>query len=77
MKAIKDILTVVNPISGNSTKEDIITKIIEYCNTDNYSLTIYETTGKDDIASIQDLIKENEIDRILVVGGDGTIKMFL
>ncbi|HBY67769.1 MAG TPA: diacylglycerol kinase, partial [Flavobacteriaceae bacterium] len=75
MKAIKDILTVVNPISGNSTKEDIITKIIEYCNTDNYLLTIYETTGKDDITNIQNLIQENTIDRVLVVGGDGTIKM--
>ena len=75
MKAIKDILTVVNPISGNSAKEDTITNIIAYCGTDNYSLTIYETTGKDDITNIQNLIQENTIDRVLVVGGDGTIKM--
>tara|TARA_R100001369_G_C3324603_1_gene169493 strand:- start:1574 stop:2464 length:891 start_codon:yes stop_codon:yes gene_type:complete len=75
MKAIKDILTVVNPISGNSAKEDTITNIIAYCGTDNYSLTIYETTGKEDIKNIQNLIQENTIDRVLVVGGDGTIKM--
>ena len=75
MKGIKDILTVVNPISGNISKENIITEIIDHCNTDQYALTIYETTGKDDISSIKQLIDENNIERVLVVGGDGTIKM--
>jgi len=75
MKAIKNILAVVNPISGNTAKEDIITTIIERCNDGNYKLIIYETTGEKDVSSIQAQIKEHTIERILVVGGDGTIKM--
>ncbi|RFN60156.1 diacylglycerol/lipid kinase family protein [Marixanthomonas ophiurae] len=75
MKAIKNILVVVNPISGNTSKEDIITTIIERCNNDRYQLAIYETTGENDISSIKEEIIDHKVERILVVGGDGTIKI--
>ena len=75
MKVIKNILLVVNPISGNTDKENIITSIKNYCSQNDFSLEVYKTTGEDDITSIKKIVTDNNFDRTLVVGGDGTIKM--
>ncbi|MDT0293282.1 diacylglycerol/lipid kinase family protein [Mesonia ostreae] len=66
------ILLVINPISGDSNKESLISSIKQRTSS---KIEIFRTTGKDDIKKIKNLITENELERILVAGGDGTIKL--
>ncbi len=65
---------VINPISGNTDKQPIIDMAQEFMPPES-KLTIYRTTGKEDVAKLQKKIKDFGPERILVVGGDGTIKM--
>ena len=66
------ILLVVNPISGDSDKGPILDLVKESTTS---SLEILKTTGEGDIKNIQNLITSNKFERILVAGGDGTIKL--
>lgn len=71
----KNILFVVNPISGDLDKSDLIESVQEFADTNNVDLEVYETTGKNDVKKIQDLYNKYSPERIVVAGGDGTIKM--
>lgn len=66
------ILLVINPISGDSDKGPILNLLRENITT---GFEIFKTTGEGDIKKIQNLITSNEFERILVAGGDGTIKL--
>ncbi|MGV9003233.1 diacylglycerol/lipid kinase family protein [Flavobacterium sp.] len=68
-------LLVVNPISGDVDKTEISNKIIAYCDASNFKLIIYETGGDNDESKILKLYEEHQPDRVLIAGGDGTIKM--
>ena len=71
----KNILLVVNPISGDLDKSDLINTVQEFSIANNFNLVVYETTGENDFAVIQSLYEEYNPERIVVAGGDGTIKM--
>lgn len=71
----KNILFVVNPISGDLDKSALIDAVEEFATTNHFDLEVYETTGKNDLRAIQFLYNESEPERIVVAGGDGTIKM--
>lgn len=71
----KNILFVVNPISGDLDKSDLIAAVEEFAATNHFDLEVYETTGKNDLRAIQSLYDETAPERIIVAGGDGTIKM--
>ncbi|MEP6931001.1 MAG: diacylglycerol kinase family protein [Flavobacterium sp.] len=71
----KNIIFVVNPISGDLDKSDLIDAVNEFSMTHGSNLIVYETTGEQDIKAIHSLYKEYEPERIIVAGGDGTIKM--
>src|SRR5690606_41906605 len=43
--------------------------------TGSINLTVYETTGKDDESTIKNLYKLHHFERVLIAGGDGTIKL--
>lgn len=75
MGSQKKFLFVLNPISGGSDKADMQDVVKDYANAEGITLIEYETTGEDDEAKILKLYKEHNPDRILVAGGDGTIKM--
>jgi len=66
------ILLVINPISGDSNKDPLV-RVIKKSTTSN--IEIFKTTGEDDIINIKKLISNNDFERILVIGGDGTIKL--
>jgi len=68
-------ILVVNPISGDVDKAEILNKIKDYCKEINKALLIYETTGQNDESHILNLYNKHQPDRILIAGGDGTIKM--
>jgi diacylglycerol kinase (ATP) len=71
----KNIIFVVNPISGDLDKSDLIETVSEFSAANHFDLEVYETTGKSDIAAIKKLYNQYKPERIIVAGGDGTIKM--
>ncbi|WP_163398302.1 diacylglycerol/lipid kinase family protein [Flavobacterium fluviatile] len=71
----KNIIFIVNPISGDLDKSDLLGAVREFASTNNFDLEVYETTGKNDEKHIHDLYKKYSPERIVVAGGDGTIKM--
>jgi diacylglycerol kinase (ATP) len=71
----KNILFVVNPISGDVDKAEMTTTVAQFADKENKNLVIYETIGQDDIAKIKALYKTHLPERIVIAGGDGTIKM--
>lgn len=75
MSSQKNYLLVVNPISGDVDKTEIIDIATNFAESENVNLMIFETTGKNDETKIQKLQEDNNVERIIVVGGDGTIKM--
>lgn len=75
MSLQKKYILVVNPISGDVDKAEIIETATAFAENENIDLIVFETTGKNDEKSIQRLQEENDAERIIIVGGDGTIKM--
>ncbi|QOG02350.1 diacylglycerol kinase family protein [Flavobacterium sp. MDT1-60] len=71
----KNIIFVVNPISGDLDKSDLVNAVTEFAITNHFDLEVYETSGKNDIKEIQSLYRQYNPERIIVAGGDGTIKM--
>ncbi len=66
---------IVNPISGDVDKTQFVEAATIYTEKENLELILYETSGENDLAKIRELYKEHQPERILVAGGDGTIKM--
>lgn len=71
---IQKVLLVINPVSGDTDKQPIIDTVQQFLSSET-RLEMYRTTGEDDIAQLRKEIKAFGPDRILVAGGDGTIKM--
>jgi diacylglycerol kinase family enzyme len=71
----KNILLVTNPVSGAVDKSVFIDAVVTYATKENLNIILYKTTGQDDISKIRALYKINKPERIIIIGGDGTIKM--
>ena len=68
------ILFVINPVSGGKNKINWENQIREYFNTLPHNIEVFILTGKSDGASLQHHISRFAPDRVVAVGGDGTIK---
>jgi len=75
MDPLKKCLLIVNPIAGGNDKTEIINASREFARNEGVELIEFETTGEDDENAIRSLYMEHKPQRILVAGGDGTIKM--
>ncbi|PVX45171.1 YegS/Rv2252/BmrU family lipid kinase [Flavobacterium sp. 103] len=71
----KSIIMVVNPISGDVDKAQFVEAVSFFAKKENLELILYETSGEGDLFKVRELYKEHQPERILVAGGDGTIKM--
>lgn len=70
------ILFVLNPISGGKEKHDWEASIREYFKESPHAIEFYLLTGgHNDKISIQHHIDRIKPDRVVAVGGDGTVKM--
>ncbi len=65
----------MNPVSGGKSKSNWETGIREYFKTSRHKFEIYNTTGKDDQESIRYWINTWHPDKVIAVGGDGTLKL--
>lgn len=75
MSIKKKYLLVVNPISGDTDKTEILEQIHAFANHLNIDIVSYETSGKNDESEIKKIYDANKPARVIIAGGDGTIKM--
>jgi diacylglycerol kinase (ATP) len=73
MLPIENVLLVVNPISGDLDKEELIQEVQRKSDELGKVLSTYLTTGEDDAAEIRKMVDGLKPQRVLVAGGDGTI----
>ena len=71
----KNVIMVVNPISGAIDKTELINATKRFAKNVKCKLYIYKTSGQYDIPKIKALYDTYNPERIIVAGGDGTIKM--
>lgn len=71
----KNVLLVVNPVSGSIDKLEIVNAAIDFALKENIELFQYTTSNQDDIQKLQAIYQKHKPERIIIVGGDGTIKM--
>jgi len=70
-----NVVLVVNPVSGGVDKTEFIDATTLFAIKENLNLILYTTSGDDDISKIKALYKQHNPERIIIAGGDGTIKM--
>jgi len=69
------LLFIINPISGGKEKNDWEAAIRKYFSDKPHAIEIYLLTGKEDKTSIRHHISTVNPDRVVAVGGDGTVKL--
>jgi diacylglycerol kinase (ATP) len=69
------LLFIINPVSGGKEKHDWEASIREYFKERPHNTEFYLLTGISDKISIQSYIERIKPDRVIAVGGDGTVKM--
>jgi diacylglycerol kinase (ATP) len=69
------LLFAINPVSGGKEKNNWEASIREYFKDLPHQIEFYLLTGKDDDVSIRHHIESVKPDRVVAVGGDGTVKM--
>lgn len=69
------ILFVVNPISGDKDKNEMIDLFTKTAEKNDFEVIQFDTTGENDCYKVEELLSENDFNRVVVTGGDGTIKM--
>ncbi|GLB49688.1 diacylglycerol/lipid kinase family protein [Neptunitalea lumnitzerae] len=65
---------IVNPISGDKDKTGLIANVRERLENED-SIETFETTGVNDLEQIKQKLTNKSFDRVLVAGGDGTVKL--
>ena len=71
----KTVVMIVNPISGDVDKEEFVAAAEAFAAQENQDFILYETDGENDISNIKKIYETHKPQRMLVAGGDGTIKM--
>jgi diacylglycerol kinase (ATP) len=69
------ILFIINPISGGKTKINWEPIIHKYFKSLSHTIEFFILTGKEDASSIQYWIKKFSPERVIAVGGDGTVSL--
>jgi YegS/Rv2252/BmrU family lipid kinase len=69
------ILFVINPVSGNTGKEDFRKQASDFFDKKLYSPNFYETSGDNDQIFLLKKILKDKPDIVVTVGGDGTVNL--
>ena len=75
MSTNQRVLMVLNPVSGGRDKTGITTHVQKILTEQESHLEIFKTTGSNDKERLYEVVENDKFDRILSVGGDGTIKL--
>lgn len=68
-------MMIVNPVSGAIDKSDFVLAAERFAHQENFNFVSYETSGLDDASGIRALFKQYKPERVIIAGGDGTIKL--
>lgn len=71
----KNVIMIANPVSGGIDKSEFIQAAANFAAKHNLNFVLYETSADNDIAKIKVLYDKFKPGRVIVAGGDGTIKM--
>ena len=71
----KNIIIVVNPVSGAVEKKEIVDSTLLFAKNEYLESILYETSGTKDVENIKNLYNIHKPERIIIIGGDGTIRM--
>ncbi len=69
------ILFVVNPAAGGKDKALFWTSLQEALSARPFDYSTFSTTGEDDMQQLRHLLGTQAFTRVIVVGGDGTVRM--
>jgi YegS/Rv2252/BmrU family lipid kinase len=69
------LLFIINPVSGGKEKQDWEEQIRTYFKTSPHEMEFFLLTGKNDEGSVEHYINTINPDKVVTVGGDGTVKM--
>lgn len=69
------ILFVINPISGDKDKTDLINQIDQWAEGLDISIEKWETTGEEDDQKLKECIERLQPQTVVAVGGDGTVML--
>lgn len=72
-----DVLLIINPISGDKDKSEFTDFAKALLDKLKLSFHIYKTTGQNDCDELEKLLTRFSPEKVIVVGGDGTLNMFL
>lgn len=72
---LQKILFIINPVSGGKGKEDWEAFIRQYFRERPHAMEFFLLTGKDDSVSVNHYINTIKPDKVVAVGGDGTVKL--
>jgi diacylglycerol kinase (ATP) len=75
VKKLASILFVINPISGDIGKAEVVAEIEEFCANEKIHATFFNTSGTDDLLRLQDEVRTLRYDAVVAVGGDGTVHL--
>ena len=75
MQPKKNVLIVVNPISGDLDKAEFVAATLLYCTEKALNPIIFYTTKGKDEGELQSFFKQYNPLRIIIIGGDGTVKL--
>ncbi|MGB5931208.1 MAG: diacylglycerol kinase family protein [Cyclobacteriaceae bacterium] len=71
----KNILFVINPVSGGIDKEELDDSLGSFCQTCGLSHDMIKTTGKDDEKKLRASVDEKNPEVVVAIGGDGTVNL--
>lgn len=69
----KKLLIVVNPCSGKAKMHTELLKVVEIFSNADYAVSVYPTKSRGDATKYIKTLNQNDFDRIVVCGGDGTL----
>lgn len=75
MNVNRHLLLVVNPKSGSGDKREHVRMLTKIIAEKGWTFELYETTGQNDADAILNIIKITPPERLIIVGGDGTVNL--
>jgi diacylglycerol kinase family enzyme len=70
---MRNIIYIINPVSGTKTKKGLEQFIAEQTKKRGFSFEIFPSVASGDYSFLHTIIKEKKITDVVIVGGDGTI----
>ncbi|RPD45678.1 diacylglycerol kinase family lipid kinase [Hymenobacter sediminis] len=72
---LRQLLFVLNPISGDIDKTELETTVRTYCQERGRSASFFHTSGDDDLARLRKYLANHSYDAVFAAGGDGTVSL--